>query len=141
MQQMFARGIRQLVVLLCLAIIPALAFAAWQAAGAHAELLDAGEATPDFAGPFPGGSVQFVDARSRQDYSRGHAPGAVRLNTAEWKSLVAGFYDAWEPGKSVVVYGRARSDEPATVGHRLRAESGLENVFVFKGIWEEWPQK
>lgn len=137
---MLACGIRQLLVLSCIAAIPALVLTGWQAVGAHAESLGAGEIAPDAAGRFPAGSTQFVDARSRDDYSRGHAPGAVLLNTAGWKSLIAGFYDVWEPGKNVIVYGRARADEPATVAHRLRVEARLENVFVLKGIWEEWPR-
>ena len=140
MHHMLARGIRQLAVLLCIAIIPALLLAGWRAADARPASLGAGEIMPDAAERFSASSTQFVDARSREDYARGHAPGAVLLNTAEWESLIAGFYDAWEPGKNVIVYGRARSDEPTTVANRLRVESKLENVFVLKGIWEEWPR-
>jgi len=137
---MLARGIRQLVLLLCIAVVPALMLAS-RHGGARPVSFGPGEIAPDSAGRFPAGSVQFVDVRSRDDYSRGHAPGAVRLNSAEWESLISGFYDAWEPGKNVIIYGRARSDEAGAVAHRLRAESRLEKIFVLKGIWEEWPRK
>lgn len=137
---MLARGIRQFVMLVLAAVAPAILLAGWESKRARNESLGTGEIAPDAAARFPAGSIQFVDARSREDFDRGHAPGAVLLHTGGWESLVAGFYDAWEPGKNVIVYGRARSDEAATVAHRLRSEARLENVFVLKGIWEEWPQ-
>lgn len=137
---MLVPGIRQLVLLLCIAVIPGLLLARRQGAEAHPASLRAGEITPDSAKRFPMANAQFVDARSRDDFPRGHAPGAVRLNSAEWDSLIAGFYDAWEPGRAIIVYGRARSDEASTVAHRLRTEAKLENIFVLQGIWEEWPR-
>ena len=132
-----ARAIRELVLLLCIAVIPALLLARRE--GAHSVSLPAGEIAPDSARRFPIANPQFVDARSRDDFARGHPPGAVRLNPAEWDSLIVGFYNAWEPGRAVIVYGRARSDEAATVAHRLRTEAKLENIFALQGIWEEWP--
>jgi rhodanese-related sulfurtransferase len=136
---MLTNGIRQLVVLMIIAVIPALCLARWQAVKMENNSLGSGEIAPADARRFPADTVQFVDARSLDDYARGHRPGAVLLNAAGWGALIAGFYDAWEPGKKVIVYGRARSDEAATVAHRLRTESGLDQVFVLKGIWEECP--
>src|SRR6266446_424809 len=99
--QMLARGTRQLMALLLIAAIPAGLLASWQAMGARTETLGDGEIWPDAARRFSAGSVQFVDARSRDEYARGHPPRAVLLNTGEWESLIGGFYDAWEPGKNI----------------------------------------
>ncbi|HEU4679014.1 MAG TPA: rhodanese-like domain-containing protein, partial [Terrimicrobiaceae bacterium] len=72
----------------------------------------------------------WVDARSRAKYESRHIPGAVLLNNAEWESLVAEFYDRWQPEHQVIVYGEVDSDNASEVASRLREEAAIENVWV-----------
>ena len=82
--------------------------------------------------------ILWVDARSKAKFESRHIPEAVLLNQAEWESLVANFYDQWQPGRQVVVYGEADSDNGHEVASRLREESAIENVWVLKGGYEAW---
>jgi len=81
--------------------------------------------------------VVWVDARLRKDYEEKHWPGAVLLNLEEWDVLVPGFLEDWDPERKVVVYcdgGACRASEE--VAGRIRAEFGLEQVFVLKDGWD-----
>ena len=49
--------------------------------------------------------ILWVDARSKAKFESRHIPGALLLNQAEWESLASDFYDQWQPGRQVVVYG------------------------------------
>jgi rhodanese-related sulfurtransferase len=82
--------------------------------------------------------ILWVDARSKAKFESRHIPEAVLLNQAEWDSLVSKFYDQWQPGCHVVVYGEADSDNGHEVASRLREESAIENVWVLKGGYEAW---
>jgi rhodanese-related sulfurtransferase len=82
--------------------------------------------------------ILWVDARSKTKFESRHIPGALLLNQAEWESLVSNFYDHWEPGCRVVVYGEVDSDNGHEVASRLREESAIENVWVLKGGYEAW---
>jgi rhodanese-related sulfurtransferase len=79
-----------------------------------------------------------VDARSKAKFDSRHIPGALLLNQADWESLVSNFYDQWQPGRQVVVYGEVDSDNGQEVASRLREESAIENVWVLKGGYEAW---
>ena len=82
--------------------------------------------------------ILWVDARSKAKFESRHIPGALLLNQAEWESLVSSFYDHWQPGRRVVVYGDFDSDNGHEVASRLREESAIENVWVLKGGYEAW---
>jgi rhodanese-related sulfurtransferase len=82
--------------------------------------------------------ILWVDARSTAKFESRHIPGALPLNQAEWERLVPAFYDQWQPGSQVVVYGEVESDNGDEVANRLREESEIENVWVLKGGYEAW---
>jgi rhodanese-related sulfurtransferase len=82
--------------------------------------------------------ILWVDARSKAKFESRRIPGAVLLNQTEWEGLVSNFYDQWQPGYRVVVYGEVDSDNGQEVASRLREESGIENVWVLKGGYEAW---
>jgi rhodanese-related sulfurtransferase len=82
--------------------------------------------------------ILWVDARSKAKFESRHIPGALLLNQAEWESLASDFYDQWQPGRQVVVYGEVDSDNGQEVASRLRDESAIENVWVLKGGYEAW---
>jgi rhodanese-related sulfurtransferase len=88
-----------------------------------------------------GSRVLWVDARSLEDYQRGHIPGAVSLNLEDWDQLFPRFLDNWRAGKQIVVYCSSREcDLSEAVAARLRA-SKIEPAFVLKGGWEEWERR
>ncbi len=80
----------------------------------------------------------WIDARSDEDFEKGHLKGALSLNEERWEEQIVGFLDAWNPDAPTVVYCSSqaclRSHE---VAERLKAELGVENVFVLKGGWEK----
>jgi rhodanese-related sulfurtransferase len=82
--------------------------------------------------------ILWVDARSKAKFESRHIPGALLLNQAEWESLASDFYNQWQPGRQVVVYGEVDSDNGQEVASRLRDESAIENVWVLKGGYEAW---
>jgi rhodanese-related sulfurtransferase len=86
----------------------------------------------------PAPDILWVDARSKAKFESRHIPGALLLNQAEWERLVSNFYDQWQPGSQVVVYGEVDSDNGHEVANRLREESAIENVWVLKGGYEAW---
>lgn len=136
---MIAQAFRQLGVLLVLALVPALVSGVvqWQrqtlASGPRDEV-----AAATVRGW--GDKVQWVDARPRAAFDKGHLPGAVLLNEDEWDALVDGFLDAWEPEEVVVVYCDGGScDESHAVARRLRGELKIDNVHVLEGGIKAWP--
>jgi len=83
------------------------------------------------------GPVFWVDARTDEDFERGHLEGAIPLNVERWEELLLGFLDSWPPDVPVVVYCSSqaclRSHE---VAERLQEELGVYKIYVLKGGWE-----
>ena len=80
----------------------------------------------------------WIDARSDEDFEKGQLKGALSLNEERWEEQIVDFLDVWNPDAPTVVYCSSqaclRSHE---VAERLKAELGVENVFVLKGGWEK----
>jgi len=134
-----AQAFRQLGVLLALALVPALVSGVvqWQRGTLTSGPRDEVAAATVKAW---GDKVQWVDARPRAAFDKGHIPGAVLLNEDEWDNLVEGFLDAWEPEEFVVVYCDGGScDESHAVARRLHAELKIDNVHVLEGGIKAWP--
>lgn len=130
--------LRQVALLLGLALLPALVSAALQLRWTANDSLDDGEiraATVRAWGP----KVQWVDARPRVRYEAGHIQGAILLNEDEWKSLVPAFLDAWDPDRPVVVYCDGGTCEASRhIAQRLREELNIGDVHVLKGGLSAW---
>jgi thiosulfate/3-mercaptopyruvate sulfurtransferase len=88
-----------------------------------------------------------LDARSAEDYGKGHIPGAVRVDADAWGKAFARGQDraAWvkrlgalgiDTTRPVVVYG-ARLPEAARVWWILRYW-GVPNVRLLDGGWAAW---
>jgi rhodanese-related sulfurtransferase len=103
-----------------------------------AEPLGPGEIDLKALSSMPASEILWVDARSAAKFESRHIPGALLLNQAEWERLVSNFYDQWQPGSQVVVYGEVDSDNGHEVASRLREESAIEDVWVLKGGYEAW---
>jgi len=136
------RAIRQLAIVLGLALLPALVSAALQLQW-HAEVpVKKDEVTIAMVHNNWNDHVLWVDARSRSKYDHEHIPGAVLLNEDEWNSLTSAFSDAYDPDVPVVVYCDGGScDASHAIADRLRQEFKLEKVYVLKGGWSAWSGK
>ena len=138
---MIARTLRQLALVLALALVPALVSGAWQLQWRKQEPLAPGEVRLATARLW-GDQVQWVDARSRAKYERTHIPGALLLNEDEWDKLVGPFLDAWDADKTLVVYCDGGSCEASqAVAERIRTELKIGGVYVLKGGWAAWEGK
>lgn len=135
-----ASAIRQALMLIGLALLPALGQAtyfrnkvSWQSRLSAAEVVTVDQARS------LGGNVMWVDARPTEEFERDHIPGAILLNEDSWNELLSQFLGEWSPDKKVIVYCSAQSCNAAgEVARRLRQEAGLNNILVLQGGWEEW---
>ena len=139
---MIARALRQLALLLALALPAAIVSGAiqlkWQAALALGE----NEVTLETARSW-GDKIVWVDARPRAKFEREHIPGAVLLNEDEWVRLVGPFLDEWEPGKNIVVYcDGGGCDASHAVAKRIKEELQVKSpVWVLHDGWDAWLQQ
>ncbi|HZJ16564.1 MAG TPA: rhodanese-like domain-containing protein [Chthoniobacteraceae bacterium] len=136
---MIARTFRQLIVLLALAVAPALVSGVVQLKWQQLPPAAAGEITIEEARKL-GDQVLWVDARPRAKFEREHIPGAVLLNEDDWVRLVGPFLEAWAPEKTIVVYCDGGScDASHHVARRIKEELQIENtVWVLQGGWDAW---
>ena len=139
---MVRRGlIREILVLLCLALLPALGQAfyfrdriSWRKPARQDEI------TVSQARSLTG-TVMWLDARPDGEFAAGHIPGAKLLNAEHWDGLLPEVLNAWTPGQKVIVYCSKQScDASHEVARRLREEANLKNVFVLAGGWEAWQE-
>ena len=137
LRHVLATAVRQLMWLILVALVfAALSWALQKTRSA--EPLASGEIDLKALSSVRAPDILWVDARSKAKFESRHIPGALLLNQAEWESLVSDFYDQWQPGRLVVVYGEVDSDNGHEVASRLREESAIENVWVLKGGYEAW---
>ena len=136
---MIARALRQLALLLALAVVPALVSGAIQLRWEKPAPLAENEVTLETAQSW-GDKIVWVDARPHAKFEREHIPGAVLLNEDDWVRLVGPFLDAWEPGKNIVVYCDGGScDASHAVAKRIREELQVESpVWVLHDGWDAW---
>ena len=137
------RAVREGLILIALAFLPAIGQGiyfrdkvSWQSPIPASELVSVDQARSW------GDSAIWVDARSDEEFSRNHVPGAFSLNEDHWNELLAQFLPNLSPDKKVVVYCSAESCNAAReVAKRLRDEAQLTEVFVLQGGWEGWVKK
>ncbi|MBI5382303.1 MAG: hypothetical protein HZA31_10425 [Opitutae bacterium] len=131
----------QIVALIVLALVPALAALRW-----HPEF--AAALAPDFS---PANEVElrsvekwtppplWVDARSTAAFARAHIPGALPLDEQKWDEQLPTLLQRWQPGMRIVVYcDGAKCDLAHHAARRLRQQVGLPEVYVLRGGWETW---
>lgn len=137
---MIVQALRQLALLLALALVPATVSGVIQLK--RTDRAPATEEVPASLVQSWGGDVVWVDARPRARFDQGHIDGALLLNEDEWDRLVPAFLDAWEPEKFVVVYCDGGScDASHAVARRLREELKIDNIRILKGGIAAWPPK
>jgi len=134
------RAVRQALLLIALAFVPAIGEAiyfrnkvSWQSRDLASEMVDLDRAQAW------GASAIWVDARPDNEFERDHVPGAIPLNEDRWNELLPAFLGQWSPEKKIVVYCSSQScNASREVARRLRDEAGLKDVFVLQGGWEAW---
>lgn len=139
---MIVRALRQLALLLALALPPAIVSGAIQLRYQKPEPLPENEVALATAQAW-GDRILWVDARPRARFEREHIPGAVLLNEDEWVRLVGPFLDEWEPGKNIVVYCDGEScDASHAVARRIKDELQVDSpIWVLHGGWDAWLQR
>ena len=136
---MIARALRQLAVLLVIALPPAIVSGVFQLHWQKPAPLGENEVSLATAQSW-GDKIVWVDARPRAKFEREHIPGAVLLNEDEWVRLVGPFLDEWEPGKNIVVYCDGGScDASHAVARRIKEELQVDSpVWVLHEGWDAW---
>ena len=137
---MKVRAVRQALLLIALAFVPAIGEAiyfrnkvSWQSRDLASEMVDLDRAQAW------GASAIWVDARPDNEFERDHVPGAIPLNEDRWNELLPTLLAQWSLEKKIVVYCSSQScNASREVARRLRDEAGLKEVFVLRGGWEEW---
>ncbi len=95
-------------------------------------------------------SLRILDTRSKAEYDKGHIPGALRVDVADWRDLgrrEGGLHDAkaWaerirklgiDSESHVVVYG-SRLPDTARIWWLLKYV-GLPHVAILDGGWQHW---
>ncbi|MHC4936831.1 MAG: rhodanese-like domain-containing protein [Planctomycetota bacterium] len=87
------------------------------------------------------GVAVFVDARKREDYDRGHIPGALHLSHYDSSNLIDGIRDQLEQAFFIIVYcNGGNCEDSINLAFDLISVYGFlhENVYVFEGGMEEW---
>lgn len=87
---------------------------------------------------FQGGEGVFVDARSAEEYSTGHIPGALLLTQEMLEDSVSSLTDLIPRDTLIVTYcSGAGCGSSREVADLLR-EEGYSNVKIFYGGWDVW---
>jgi rhodanese-related sulfurtransferase len=135
--------VHQIFLLLGLAFLPAIGQAIYyrNVASWHQPPIDAGLVSVAQAKGWDDTAL-WIDARPEEEFARGHVPGAMLLNEDEWSALLPALLTAWSPERKLVVYcSRQSCNASHAVAERLRNETGLKNVYVLEGGWEEWQKR
>jgi rhodanese-related sulfurtransferase len=135
---------RQLLLLLGLALLPALA-TAWlhPKAPAWGELSTRPpELSVDAARALAAHErVLWIDARPAERFAQAHIPGALNLNEEHWEAGLPDFVAQWQPGMPVLVYCDALDCQASLhVARRLRQELGVDQVRLLSGGWRAWEE-
>ena len=133
-------AVRQALVLIALAVVPAVGEAiyfrdkiSWESPDRSSETVNLDQAQSW------GENAIWVDARPDNEFEQDHVPGAIPLNEDRWNEMLPTFLAQWSLEKKIVVYCNSQScNASREVARRLRDEAGLKEVFVLQGGWEAW---
>ncbi len=125
---------RSALLLAFVALVPAAV--AWMQFREHGAELLSGEVEVNDS-KIAGAETVWIDARSRVEFEKAHADGAISLNQEDWDTSLGDVFAAWQPGRAIVVYCDAGCEASSKIADRLR-ELGMEPVFVLKGGYEAW---
>lgn len=87
---------------------------------------------------FERGREIFVDARSPEEYRKGHIPGAVSLDARRFEERLSSFLALVPLDAPLVVYCDGEGCGSSREVAELLKEAGYRNIRLFQGGWEEW---
>ena len=92
----------------------------------------------DAAKIFYDGDTLFVDARSTDDYEKGHIPDAISLPVGQFDEQIEAFLKRYPPDQSIVAYCSGRTCEDSHQLAQLLSEVGFTEVRVFIDGFPGW---
>jgi len=84
------------------------------------------------------GRFTIFDARSLNDYRRGHLPGAMPFPFTEAEAYMQTYSPALIPSQPIVTYCAGRDCDEALLLCRYLKKEGFTNLILFAGGWAEW---
>lgn len=119
------------------ALAPAAVSALWHPRAPAWTAPAAGDGTISWAEAHALPNPLWIDARSPEEFARGHVPTALSLPPAEWETRLEAVLIEWSPERPVVVYcGGNGCLASHAVARRLRDELGFTRVHVLADGWK-----
>ncbi len=87
------------------------------------------------------GEVVFIDARSADDYSKGHVTGAISLPVGEFDEHINAFLDQYSPQQAMIIYCTGRSCQDSHHVAEMMMDFGYEKVSVMIDGFPGWEAK
>lgn len=87
---------------------------------------------------YEGGKAVFVDARSSENYKKGHIKGAASLPMDQFDSLIKAFKETYPTDTFIVTYCSGRSCDDSHRLEQLLFDHGYVNVSVFIDGYKGW---
>jgi len=81
--------------------------------------------------------IVWVDARSEDLFGTDHIPSALNLNQTNWNQALPRLFEAYQPGKTVIVYCSSGCSASEEIASKIR-DLGIEPVLVLEGGFEAW---
>jgi rhodanese-related sulfurtransferase len=83
--------------------------------------------------------IVWIDARPEDAFQMAHIPGALNLNRTNWDQALPRFFEAYAPGRSVIVYCSPDCTESEEIASRIR-NLGLDQIRILEGGYEAWKE-
>lgn len=80
----------------------------------------------------------FIDARSKEEFKRGHIPGAFNITISDFATGRPEVLEFFPEDAELIVYCDSEECETSEQMARLLIDSGFKNVKIVKGGWENW---
>ncbi len=81
--------------------------------------------------------IVWIDARPEGAFQMAHIPGALNLNRTHWDQALPSFFEAYAPGRSVIVYCSPDCSESEEIASRIR-NLGFDQILILEGGYDAW---
>lgn len=86
------------------------------------------------------GETLLLDARTAADFNLGHLPGALSLPVYEFDRTFKDVEDLLDKEKTIITYCSSVTCIDSTLLAKKLYRSGFQNIFVYRGGFEEWTE-
>jgi rhodanese-related sulfurtransferase len=86
------------------------------------------------------GEALLLDARTAADFNLGHLPGALSLPVYEFDRTFKDVEDLLDKEKTIITYCSSVTCIDSTLLAKKLYRSGFQNIFVYRGGFEEWTE-